>query len=339
MKWLRRLIAFLQVGLTAACAPVIKTPGPQMFQTRLETDAIQTSDGLSLPLRAWLPHDQTDPHRPSAPRAVILALHGMNDYSNAFDEPGKYWSERGVAVFAYDQRGFGHAPDAGYWAGTDAMADDLSTATRLLRQRYPQTPLYLLGESMGGAVSIAAMTRPAAPPVDGIILSAPAVWGRADMNIFQRSALFLASYTMPWMTLTGQGLNIMPSDNLDMLRALSRDPLVLKETRVDAVHGLCDLMDEAAEKAADLHGPVLMLYGKNDQVVPAEPTYRAMHALPDPSAPQVKALYANGYHMLLRDLQARLVWDDVLAWIANPKAPLPSGADRAAAQVLDIHQN
>jgi hypothetical protein len=39
------------------------------------------------------------------------------------------------------------------------------------------------------------------------------------------------------------------------------------------------------------------------------------------------AIYENGYHMLLRDLQAETVWTDIAAWIADASQPLPSGSD------------
>jgi len=38
------------------------------------------------------------------------------------------------------------------------------------------------------------------------------------------------------------------------------------------------------------------------------------------------ALYENGWHMLLRDLQAETVLNDIVAWITDPSAELPSGA-------------
>ncbi len=37
----------------------------------------------------------------------------------------------------------------------------------------------------------------------------------------------------------------MPSDNIEMLRALGKDPLVIKRTRIDALKGLVDLMSNA----------------------------------------------------------------------------------------------
>ncbi|MDR3436815.1 alpha/beta hydrolase [Telmatospirillum sp.] len=321
---MRRLpILAVMIGfLLSACTPTIMEPGPRITEARLDTDAIVADDGVRLPLRSWLP--------PGDPEAVVIGLHGFNDYSLAFDDPGKVLAEAGIAVYAYDQRGFGAAPDTGYWAGEKAMTDDLIAAIRLLSARYPGKPLYLLGESMGGAVVMVTMARPDAPKVAGIILSAPAVWGRTSMSIVQRAALWIASHTMPWMTLTGRGLHIRPSDNIDMLRRLSRDPLVIKETRVDAIHGLCDLMDDAARSPAKLHVATLLLYGDNDEVVPAEPTLAAMAALPDDPKAATHALYASGYHMLLRDLEAKIVLNDIIAWIRNPAAPLPSGADQRA---------
>jgi len=38
------------------------------------------------------------------------------------------------------------------------------------------------------------------------------------------------------------------------------------------------------------------------------------------------AYYADGYHMLMNDLQAEKVWADVLAFVRSPGNQLPSGA-------------
>jgi hypothetical protein len=46
--------------------------------------------------------------------------------------------------------------------------------------------------------------------------------------------------------------------------------------------------------------------------------------------PQTRtALYPQGYHLLLRDLQAEIPWTDITAWIANQQSSLPSGAEIA----------
>ena len=80
----------------------------------------------------------------------------------AFAAPGEAWAARGIATFAYDQRGFGRDAERGIWHGEAAMVDDALAALRLLQRRYPGVPVYLLGESMGGAV--AALTAGSQPP-------------------------------------------------------------------------------------------------------------------------------------------------------------------------------
>src|SRR5690606_26957676 len=111
-----------------------------------------------------------------------------------------------------------------------------------------------------------------------------------------------------------------------LLRRMARDPLVLKETRVDAVWGVVDLMDRALAVAPLLDDRLLLLYGLRDQIVPLGPTRAALEALP-PSGRWRVAVYPDGYHMLLRDIGAEVVIDDIAAWVRAPDAPLPSGAD------------
>jgi alpha-beta hydrolase superfamily lysophospholipase len=291
------------------------------------------ADGQVLPLRKWLPTGD----RGREVKAVILALHGFNDYSNAFDGAGEAWARHGIATFAYDQRGFGAAPNRGFWAGRTALAADAATAAQILRRLYPRIPLYLLGESMGGAVAAVAMTGESGTPVpdvDGIILTAPAVWGRATMGLLPRLALWAGVRLMPGLTLSGRGIEIRPSDNIAMLRALARDPLVIHETRIDAIYGLVDLMDATLAAAPRLDATALVMYGAKDDIVPREAIGHFVDALPPEPRRQRLAWYDNGYHMLLRDLEGPAVAGDVASWVVSPRAPLPSGADRGAAEAF-----
>src|SRR5262249_9139456 len=101
----------------AACAPKVAPLGEAPTTAHLTDDGFVTDDGLTLPERKWLPPT------PRETRAVVLAVHGFNDYSKAFDKVpaapgvGPFLAERGIAVYAYDQRGFGNAPNRGVWGG------------------------------------------------------------------------------------------------------------------------------------------------------------------------------------------------------------------------------
>jgi alpha-beta hydrolase superfamily lysophospholipase len=297
------------------CLPRVNHPGKHISEAKVGNDRFVTADGALLPVRSWLPE--------SAPvKAVVVALHGFNDYSNFFASSGIFLSSHGIASYAYDQRGFGGAPGRGLWSGVAAYTDDLTSFVREIHKRHPGVPLYVLGESMGGAVAIVAMTEGNPPDVDGIILVAPAVWGRETMPWYQRWLLAVGAHTLPWMELTGKSLHIVPSDNTAMLRSLGRDPLVIKGTRIDTVYGLANLMDEALLRAGKLRLPTLVQYGKNDRIIPKEPVFMMLKKM---SGKTRTAFYEHGYHMLLRDVHGEQPLADIAAWIADHNSLLPYG--------------
>jgi alpha-beta hydrolase superfamily lysophospholipase len=300
------LIAFL----LAACAPVLAPNGLQSATPAIENNAFVTRDGLVLPLRHWDAQN---------PRAVIVALHGMSDYSEAFDMPGPWWAAHGITVYAYDQRGFGRSPNPGLWAGANSMRTDLRDFIEAVRVKFPGLPVYALGESMGGAIVLSSLASEEPPRIDGAILVAPAVWSRSDMPLSYRVALWIGAHTIPWKHVSGEGLKIWPSDNIPMLKKLARDPVYQHDARVDQVYGLVELMDEAktAPSRMTADPPILMLYGDKDQVIPQEPTKAVTTELGNRA--EIRE-FPNGYHMLLRDLEGEYVWRDIADWIKQNRS-------------------
>ena len=317
-----RRLAVVVPLVGCAGLPVYNPILPPLPAGSLQADAVMAMpDGAKLPMREWLPA--------GPPRAVVLALHGFNDSRDAWELPGPEFAKAGIAVVAPDQRGFGAAPERGQWPGADVLMDDAAFLLRALRARYPGVPLYAMGESMGGAVLMALARRPDPPAVDGWILLSPAVWGRQQMGVVLSSGLWLVSSMAPGLSVTGGEvkLKVVASDNRDALIRLARDPLTIRRTRFDALRGLADLMDDAQDAAPHLPPHVLALYGERDSIVPVEAASRAWRRMP---ADVRRGLYPSGYHLLMRDKGRGAVISDVVAWIGDQSAPLPSGADRWA---------
>jgi alpha-beta hydrolase superfamily lysophospholipase len=306
---------------------VLLPRGIESVTSQMTINSLVMPDGYVLPLRSWEPSD--------SPRGVVIGLHGFNDYGNAFAGVGNYLATAGFVTYAYDQRGFGQTASVGFWSGAEAMADDLTSAISLIRERHPGLPVHILGESMGGAVSVLAASRSPQALADSFVLSAPALWGGRAMSVFEHGALWFFAHTMPWLTLSGSSLNRIASDNVEMLRALGRDPLVIKETRVDAVNGVVDLMGKAQEAVEHVLLPTLVLYGAKDEIIPSHAVREGVRRLPDLGHSQKLAYYLGGYHMLTRDLQSELVLKDVVFWLLDHKAGLPSGADDKAIDFID----
>jgi acylglycerol lipase len=335
---------FLAVLSLGACAPVVIPAGPPIRQAGIEPfvappmpwyswpsyalapspprpqpsgpmpeAALVMPDGTHLPLRVWRPEGE--------PRFVVLALHGLTDHGGNFLlEGGPLLTAGGAIVYAYDQRGFGWNLARGYWPGSDTLVADAREALRLVRARHPGVPVYLLGESMGGAVALAAGPT----DIDGVILSSPGVWGGPYLSEFLRTLLWGASRALGPLAVPASAAGITASDNMEALRRFSRDPLVLRDVRFDMVAGVVELMDRAVAALPHCCGdvPVLLMVGGKDQVVP---TRIARRALRDAHFPRV-AYYPDGWHLLLRDKIRDDIARDILAFMAHPRESVPAEA-------------
>ncbi|MDE1905877.1 MAG: alpha/beta fold hydrolase [Rhodospirillales bacterium] len=280
-------------------------------------------DGASQPYRLY-PAD-------GKIRAVVLALHGYTDSRDGWEILARYLNPHGIEIYAPDLSSFGASKNRGYWPGTNVLVDEARDETIILRARYPNTPLYIMGESMGGAIGLLLGTSPNPPPVDGYVLSAPAVWGGAAMSPLFKETLRVANFFAPGKRLTGQSEHIKASDNLAALIAFGEDPLTIHAPRLDNVEGLVTLMGQAQEACSRFNQKALILYGGEDQLVPKEAMRACWQEIPA-QAPVTLAFYPPDYHLIPRDLERAVPSADIEAFL-NQRA-LPSSAPSLATVFL-----
>jgi alpha-beta hydrolase superfamily lysophospholipase len=284
-------------------------------------------DGARLGLSVWEPSGvAVADTRGVGPEIVIVGVHGMNDYAAQFNEAGEWWSAQGATVYAYDQRGFGRSPRSGVWPEHEVMRQDLRAAVQAARARHADARIVVVGVSMGGAAAITAFASDDPPDADALVLSGPGLRGWGALPWAYSASLWASAHVRPgWIVRPPKGVRITATDNNDKLRSMWKDPLVQKTNRIDSVYGVVSLMEEADSVIHRLPEslPTLLLYGARDEVIPATGVKRASRRLPGHVR---SAYYADGYHMLLNDLQAETVWRDILEFARLPTVPLPSRA-------------
>lgn len=306
----------LSVALLACAGGPVEVP-PRETSPDTAEDVLTMPDGETLALSEW-------PASDGAARAVILAVHGFGDYGpSTYGDAAAYWRDRGITVYAYDQRGFGRNPSRGAWAGPDLMIEDLAAVADHIAALHPDTPLFVVGHSMGAGVTMAAAGEGRLPKAAGIVLAAPAIYGGDHLGLPYRSAAWLMAKTFPDERWSGDGLiEIIASDNTEMLRALGRDPHYLHRASAREIMGLVRIMDRAEAGATAVKTPVLMLHGKKDQLIPGKTVGKIFERLPGDNR---FVRYKKGWHMLFRDLQAEKVWRDVADWVLD-RSPKPAAA-------------
>ena len=313
----------LLVLLVACASPPFGVPRATPGHPIVTSGVFALPDGARLPYRLY--------PAPGQVKAVILALHGYTDSRDGWAMLAAYLAPHGIALYAPDQSGFGAAPNRGHWPGTETLVDEARAEAVQLRAQYPGVKLFIMGESMGGAVGLLLGAEPNPPPVDGYILSAPAVWGGPAMNPFYREVLRVAAYFAPGKRLTGQAVRVRASDNMAALIAFGEDPLTIHASRLDNIAGLVRLMGQAQAACAAFRQPALILYGGHDELIPKAAMRRCWQAIP-PAAPVTLAYYPPDYHLLPRDLERATPSADILAYIEG--RGLPSSAPSAATVFL-----
>ena len=299
----------LLAGLTLAVvgASMVK-PKRRTLQrsgrTYLDGDRLTVGDGTVLPAMRW--PAKTGPH------AVVLGLHGYGDYRRAFRLAGPWFASKGIEFIAYDQRGFGETDSRGTWPGADELVQDFGDAVAAVRTSFPQVPIYVLGESMGGAVALTGLASGEVSDVDRLIVAAPGVRGDMPLKQLHDSVLRLAALSLPWLAVELRRGGRPWLDPSEAAR-LADDPLVLRELSVGTYEGLVDLATMASSAVRGSLPPTLLLYGELDGTIPR----RAIDDLARSLTGELDDIryYPDRHHLLLHEADAEALFEDCLTWL------------------------
>lgn len=154
-----------------------------------------------------------------APRGAALMVHGYYDHVGLYGHLIRYLLGRGLTVIAYDQPG--HGLSSGARAAIDSFdryVEALDAVIDAHRQRLPQ-PLFAFGQSMGGAVLMERLLRPAPLAAAATILFAPLVRPRgwALARVAHRLA-------RPFVQAVPRGAP-RNTDDAEFIAFLAKDPL------------------------------------------------------------------------------------------------------------------
>ncbi|MEC9084349.1 MAG: alpha/beta hydrolase [Pseudomonadota bacterium] len=140
---------------------------PDRLNLKYEDIYLKTADGETLH-GWWLPALTDEPAK-----GTIYFLHGNAQNVSAHILNAAWLPEQGYNVFTIDYRGYGQSTGA---PDIEGALHDVETGLRWLAQRRADSehPLYILGQSLGGALGIALASewvqRDEQPELNGIIL-------------------------------------------------------------------------------------------------------------------------------------------------------------------------
>lgn len=219
--------------------------------------------GAVLFRRGWMPERA---------RASVLVVHGFGEHSGRYEHVGQWLAERGFAVHAYDHRG--HGRSAGRRCHVDRFdeyLDDLAVVLEQVRADAPETPLFLIGHSMGGLV-VATFARERSPSVCGVVLSGAALAVPEGNSRIRIARLIRA--VLPRLRLSA-GLDLAGlSTDPRVLAAYLADPLVERKMTASLAVELLGAVARTGPGGADVALPLLVLHGGDDSICASEGSER-----------------------------------------------------------------
>jgi alpha-beta hydrolase superfamily lysophospholipase len=262
-------------------------------------------DGMELFYQAWLPSG-------SAPRAVLVNLHGLGDHSSLYPNLAEYFPRQRIAVYAFDLRGNGRSPgQRGYISSWDEYREDLHIFLSRVRGWEPERPLFVLGNSLGGLIVLDyALCYPGW--LAGVIAAAPPL-GKLGVPPILMTLGWLFSRALPRFSLrVGMDLSGLARDPA-IVEAVLADPLFHRRGTARLSTEVTAAIARVQSRAEALAVPVLILHGSDDRMVPPDGSREFFSKLRYPDRQFLE--YAGAYHGLFADHGWQAVLADLKRWL------------------------
>jgi acylglycerol lipase len=230
--------------------------------------------------------------------AILLVAHGFAEHSGRYMNLVNYFVPKGYAVYALDHRGHGRSDGERVQINkfTDYLKD-LKTFFDIVRKENTHEKIFLVGHSMGAAISTSYVIRQQ-HELSGLILSGGGIVTR-DMDLPQRK---------PGQPLNTEFLSRDPA----VIEAYENDPLVyrgpLPERSGPALSGY-----ELAELVPQIKLPILIMAG-NDPLVTDGIRSKALYEKVGSEDKTLK-LYDNLRHEIFNEPEHKEIMAEMEDWL------------------------
>ena len=267
--------------------------------------------------------------------AVLLFVHGLAEHSGRYRHVMEHFAGRGFDCWALDYRGHGQSPGArgsqdpsaagvgvsGRVSGVhvdrfDEFLTDLGAVHRLVRDACPERPLFLIGHSQGGLITLR-YTLAHPEDLTAIVVSSPFLGLHPDArpNAVQRVGAQLLSAVAPRFMISKPPDASLLSRDPKVGEAYLADPLVSRSisarwfTEVMAAHR------DTLERAGELRVRTLVMQSGADRLADPAATRAWVGVAPADLVDYVE--WEGFYHEMFNEPEKERVFDRLEEWVRS----------------------
>ena len=291
-------------------------------------------DGLNISMIVTTPE--------AKPKAVIFIVHGITGKKERFLPFMDYMTEKGYTCIAHDHRGHGESiikeEDRGYsYNGrSTAMTKDMRAVTGWISENFPDTPIYMLGHSMG-SLAARAYIRENDTDLNGLILCGspsynPLMWvgilltkpislirhGKVRPVVFQK--IMENGYNRKFKK---EGEKAWVCSDSNERKTIKEDPACNFSLTADYSLTLLELMRKAYSKKGWMSSnnsmPILFLAGTDDPcIIDKHHFLLAVDAMRNVGYGNINyRLFPAMRHEVLNEIGKVKVWDEIVRFLES----------------------
>lgn len=257
-------------------------------------------EGIQLYFKKDLPQDQ---------RAIFIFVHGLCEHLGRYDDLTKTFNELGYGVYRFDNRGHGKSGgERGYVEDFMHFIEDTDIIVDMVQKENPDTPIFMLGHSMGGYIA-AAYGIQYPDKLKGQVFSGPAT---ILLPIFED--LKQTDFDAEPHKKVPNSLSSVICRDPEVVRAYEQDPLVLKETNQKLLGEVFVKGPQWLEENIKKYiYPCLILHGDDDRIVIPEASQWLYKSIS--SKDKSLKLYKAFFHEILNEKEKDRVVSDIHKWV------------------------
>jgi len=261
-------------------------------------------DGLELYYQSWRPDTE--------PQAALIIVHGLGEHSGRYMNLVNPLVPQGYAVYAFDNRGHGRSPGKqGYVDSFDEYRQDVAVFQKLVIEQEGERPLFIMGHSLGGLITLYAVLHDSSG-YTGTIISAPALDTGGISAVLMAASKILSKIKPDLSVATGLDATGI-SRNPDVVVAYQNDPLVHGVGTPRLAVETPNAMAWCEENAGNLQIPTLMIHGTDDRLTSPASSRAFFDKLT--ASDKTYIAYDGGYHESLNDIHHQKVATDIQNWL------------------------
>jgi len=286
-------------------------------EIRLENKHLHSFDGDRLPYSTWIPKGQPD--------QIIIGVHGISGAASDYKPLGDHLLSHlpGTAIYAAETRGQGNDPikeRRGHIGDRRDWFRDLTSFTRLIRQKHPKARIVWCGESMGSLIVLHtyAYATDRSGLCDAMILSSPIVDIKGDFPKWKEYLAHGAAALFPKArvsleTLAGKSEVKVTKDTIHS-EQVKKNPYHIERHTLRLLTTLGDMIRGMKKASQSLKIPLYVLYGGKDVFSDPDDVKTFMEKLPRTTKAE-QTFYPESFHLLFHDHQSDKVVSDIEKWL------------------------